>query len=1195
MTKNTLRAFLAVSALAIGSSVAMGCVADRPSRNGVFNDSQYLRKAFLVQAADATTADPGWFMKATIMSTSTPNPYAELNLFTGAEGTQFVRFGVTSDTLEMLNMRELSAGYPDQATRTAELLNAWSATNVDIKYRVNLDGEKTNFLEENQELDWQQRQYVKINFGKNTVSDLAALGGQATAVLNQCADAANAFSTLVPNSFRVDEASNYMQWAVQVTLPFATTANAACTYGAQATDLANKLPRQATVLNVLYSFTRAAPLPDPKAPGAYQPLEIAEKDPIRRKYGTIDTIAVARDQQTGLVGARQLANRFDPAKPLVYYFAPGYPEQYKKMFTDPQGIVDQTNALFADAKAAIRLSVKNFDEGIARPDGAADCDPKAVPAACTPAGGIAPGQACLKDPQPNTGFYCGYPRSFGDVRYNFIRWEDDIDTGSPFIGVTQFVPDPRTGELISSSINIANFQLADRVTARLDFYLESIGAQPTLDPVTGEWPPGPANCKDGDVIPFDPAVTALNHNGKSTVYAKMQEYLQKPAAVFGKLGPQDFVVPQDADFFNAYFQMIPYQLYADPSTNFFVTPEGGKAAFGPVAQAAARAKNTEFHSLMADLDRGVAPYDTSLGAAGLASGAQFLDKFHHAQLDHKRAMYMKNFNHGTAQFDDAGLISLLQVFQRDARHCINGVWETRKAYLDNLLQSYHALTVWHEFGHAIGLDHNFMASVDRPNFPHYKDGAGRDHVGMYQSSVMEYNATPDRVFWKNASGGQGWGPYDQGAISFIYANTKPNPDPKAKAPGISGQTSSSQPWNDPHGYKADAKTEQAYLFCNANHLQYSPLCRQFDFGSTPSEIISAEIDAYEWNYKWRNFRLYRKFADFSAYADGPTQTIHELRRFMPMWTFDWSKAEITDTLRRIGVAPPTGAVAATYYDQLVDKFTADISAANAMAGAFHEALIQQGSGERPYKTIYDNFYGDTTQQGIFIDKLVALQSWTDIWQVDNFDPDQAGGVYLSSYSSEFGDPVYQTVAETAVDSMIGGQYDVFPFARPLAVMQFSKATHDVNFGGRTEIRDWTGGKVFFREQDFLNFFRTLQVQFHTKMSPQSNVGVAPFTCADVATCPYDPRVKQESPSDINHSDSYNEFLGPDNRRYAWVFVQDRNQWVVVDRDRNTAAYLIVRNYNTDVIKLESDGNFGPDLYGDLRQVKYFMDLFQQYN
>ena len=41
---------------------------------------------------------------------------------------------------------------------------------------VNLDGEKTNFYEENQELDWQVRQWVKLQFDKNDFSDLAPLG-----------------------------------------------------------------------------------------------------------------------------------------------------------------------------------------------------------------------------------------------------------------------------------------------------------------------------------------------------------------------------------------------------------------------------------------------------------------------------------------------------------------------------------------------------------------------------------------------------------------------------------------------------------------------------------------------------------------------------------------------------------------------------------------------------------------------------------------------------------------------------------------------------------------------------------------------------------------------------------------------------------------------------------------------------------
>jgi len=1184
--RKTIRAFLAMGALATACASATGCVADRPSRNGVFNENQYLRKEFLVRPATngpdgKPQADNGWFMKTTIIHTSTPNPLASQGFFVGAENNgAYVRWAITSDTLEMVNLREISQGFAAQDTREPEVLNSWPVTNVDLKYKINLDGEKSNFYEENQELPWQQRQFVKVNFGKNNMGDLASMGPQATFFLQKCTDIGNAFSTLVPNSFYTDEKNGYMQFAVSVTLPILFS-DPACAEGS-GPELANaqRFGRQNLNVTLMYSFTRAQPLPDPTAEGAYEPLEIAEKDPIRRKYGTIDLTTVARDQDTGLIGARQLALRFNPKKDIVYYYAPGYPEEYKHFFTDKGGIIDQTNTLLTDAGAKGRLVVKNFDEDLAKVDGAPGCD------------------ATQNDKNPNQcdeGFVCAAsgeaknscvrPRAFGDVRYSFIRWESDIDTGSPFIGVTQFVPDPRTGELVSSSINIADFQLNDRVTARLDFFLQTIGATDQLD-ANGEWPAVPtgaqANCTDGDVMPFVTDVVKQNHNGRSTLYTKMQEYLQRPTAQFGFLGPQDFVFQQSDDFFKAYYRILPYEVFADPQTNQFVVAEGGQSAFGPGAQWEARQKEYAFHQMASQLDHGIAPYDTT----NLRAATDFLTQFHGAQVDHREYQYKANFAHGNAMYDEPGMISLIQAFQRDARHCVNGKWETRKDYIKSLVDSYHSLTVWHEFGHAVGLDHNFMASVDRPNWPHYKDAKG-DHIGMYQSSVMDYNVTADRVFWNAApNGGYGWGPYDQGAISFIYANSTSSrkaPPADAKPTGISQQIDKDTPWHDPHGFTGN--TEIQYLFCNASHIKFSPFCRQFDFGSTPSEIIAAQIDDYEWNYQWRNFRLYRKYWDVSAYADTPAAIVYDMKRFMAAWEYDWTAGEIQDTLRRIGVTPPPNTPAASYFNNLTNRFESDLSSANQMVGAFHKAIVQQGSGERPFKTVYDNFYGDTTQQGIFLDKLMAVQSFTDIWAVDLYDPNQSTGDYLASYSYRFGDPSYQTVAEDTVESMIGGQYDVFPFAKPLAVAQFAKATHDVAFFGRREVRDWVGGYVFYRQQDFLDFFKGLATKYNT-------VG-----CTDtekLEDCTYDPSIPRDGSSDIHHSDDYNEFVGPDNRRWAWAYIQDRNTWVAVDRDRNTAAYIIVHAFNADVKHGEDDGNTN-DAYGFQLPMKYFLDSFNQYN
>src|SRR5262249_43820015 len=151
-------------------------------------------------------------------------------------------------------------------------------TNVDLKYRINLDGEKTNFYEENQELPWDVRQWVKINFAKNDMSDLAPFGAQA--ILTACTDENNSTVTLVPNSFLVDEKNDYMQWKVDMTFPLKWD-DAACieAFGSAAKEFQD-VGRQAVTMTVMYSLVRATP-PDKLT---YVPLEIPEKDPIRKKY-----------------------------------------------------------------------------------------------------------------------------------------------------------------------------------------------------------------------------------------------------------------------------------------------------------------------------------------------------------------------------------------------------------------------------------------------------------------------------------------------------------------------------------------------------------------------------------------------------------------------------------------------------------------------------------------------------------------------------------------------------------------------------------------------------------------------------------------------------------------------------------------------------------------------------------------------
>src|SRR5262249_38411919 len=156
----------------------------------------------------------------------------------------------------------------------------------------------------------------------------------------------------------------------------------------------------------------------------------------------------------------------------------------------------------------------------------------------------------------------------------------------------------------------------------------------------------------------------------------------------------------------------------------------------------------------------------------------FLDNLKKGVLDHHRAQYMKQFrNRSTMKLDAAGdLVAFSGVMERAGRHCVDGHWETRDEWTTKLIHTYHALTGWHEFGHLLGLDHNFMGSVDGNNFPHYtapncnpsKDPQKCERLGMASSSVMEYASTPDRIFWSNETGGPGWAPYDRGALGWLY-------------------------------------------------------------------------------------------------------------------------------------------------------------------------------------------------------------------------------------------------------------------------------------------------------------------------------------------------------------------------------------------------------------------------------------------
>jgi hypothetical protein len=1153
--------------LAVFCALANGCVADRPSRNGVFNENQYLRKDFLIAPGDGSVPDEGWFVKTTILATSTPNILAPVDgagLYSGAQGsgTNLVRFTVSQDTMSIVDMRELSNGptVTAQQQRTPEVVNAWPITNVDLKYRVNLDGEKTNYYEENQELDWEVRQWVKVNFAKNDLSDLYAFDGENNAIIQKCTDPVSYAVTLHDGSFLVDEANDYFEFALDMTVPIQIPAGAptaaAGTSDADACIAAfgNQLQtframgRQDVQLVVKMAFVR----PSKVAHATYVPMPISEKDPIKHKYGAFEMTPTYRDPNTGLLSADEYIVRHDPNQPIVYYLAPGVPAAYQQFFVRSGGVVDQTNAnALAKTGAKARLQILNYDDATKFGDGQ------------------------------------GPVRTVGDPRYNFIVWHSDLDNGSGLLGIAQPFADPRTGEQLSGTVNVFEGPFQDTVEQRLDLFLQTVGAEyltPSGDFDDSKYPP---TCKAGDTVPVVPADVANILNRQSTVYGKMQQYLQQPFAQYGYLGPANFVPKHDSDFYNAYFATLPYQVYADPAANPWVVPQSSPLGTAQTQQWAALGQVAQFNALASQVDHGALPPPASpVDATNFASHWEGLSEQVNAYG------YTQHYLPGMTAADDISLFSYFDLYKRDGRHCVNGHWETRQQYVTNLVDSLNMATATHEFGHSMGLRHNFMGSVDQRNFP--VDSSGNPL--FYASSIMDYSQPVVEAFYETNAGSPVWGPYDTAAMAWIYGNSLSpktvgpvKPPSGSVAPGISGQVSATAPWNDPVGF-ANGK-ETAFLYCTDEHTQYTPLCQRHDVGVTPSEIVANAIQQREWNYLWTNFRLYHKYFSYENYGQQVVTDFAAFRRFQSMWIYDWSQAELTNDLRLVGFAVPPGDTAGEYYTQIYNKFETDISVANQLAVAYERAILDQSSGERPYVTVYDPYYGDTTQQGIQIDKVALTTGLPSLWPaVTNFDPSQSSGEFVSTLGG-LGDSAFASVSDSALNDLLGAAFATYQYTQLGPLATFSQATHDPAYSGGLQYQTWIGGWSFYRDEDFLTFVRTLAVQYDFQNCDEAGLNCDP--CVDVDTCTWDPRTRQSTTTQLTQSDYVNRFFGPDGRTYIWGYLLSRNEWVLADKDRNTATYALMYNWLTDVVYGQDTGYNGASRLE--YPVRFAFDSFEYFD
>lgn len=1098
MERNMKQLVIAVAIAGIGVS----CVEHREIRNGLRDESTYLTKTDLTNVNPKLTAEEdeeitetGWIHRVNVVAVSSPNI---IETFPGYEGpVRYVDFRFREDALQVIDARHVQADEGEDPYVAERVIVEFAGEHVDVKLRESLDGERTNWLEENTERPWQERQSFKVDFENATMDPADVMSFIEGYYARACA--VQTSSRLQPDSFIWDQEDQYLSFNIEV--QYRIDGNKwLCYYWPFLYSSSEPVETGSVVYK--YNFFR-------RGDSDYEPEFIEEKDPVNQRYGVFQLYNLFQDATSGLLGVKQLAMKWDPNRtdPAVFYFGAGFPDEFKPWFTDSEtGIADKTNALLEDAGASLRFEFRERPEGEAL---------EACVAECTDGGTNERACQARCAPEP------------GDIRFAFVNWYNNQNANGP-IGYGPPTADPRTGEIFSAGLNMYNYPYDIFRFYTEEFIRDANSCQacdPDSDPncsvlaANGNKSSTYAGESEGfaDACRLRSATCAYRSEdagGSTTQFCEAEIDLEGSCEPGQLLAPIDDTARYDSALFDQmrfvmdlpedkftgtasdflpewtggeqvaadFHRILPEARYGYPSWNPYVGMggQGQQPALDRFEQMIET--EVEYQQAMVDIAMGENPFNglPLHTRAGIEAQNEFLQKFRKWKKNHEDLQAMRQTIRGQQNIYEFDPGDFLGSLRNSARLCKDdGTWETDEEFATRHMHGQVHHVMWHEFGHNISLRHNFYGSMDEKHM----------REGEISAAVMDYIHLEAEAGAKHQ-----WGVYDERAIQWIYGTEEKREELMAP--------------------------EMDTLYCTDQHRILSPLCQAYDYGTTPSQIVLNAIDDYDWGYEFRNRRAFRDFWTVSSYANAAYGGVFPIQRMWYLSIFDWGGGGVQEILKTLDQTEGKEISTEAEYDERSVDIYNDLVAANMLMTAYYDAIINQSASFRNYQSEFDPFYGDVRRIGIINDKLFATFAFMDLQDVV-YSPNIS--TYVAMYDAPFGSQT-AFLSQRVLDNMLGANYDTFPWFRYYAMNIFAYVTNS-NLVGSADLKERIAIWRFANMEDLLERF------------PSGD-----FT-------------------DAGRPDNPQQVFSSGGQEYVYTYLPDRSWHLVSSKSRSPVSYQFMRDYN----------------------------------